>query len=209
MSVSNKQLVANRANAQKSTGPKTDEGKAVASQNAVKHGLYAKDIIIKSPHYKEDEVEYQLLYQSLYEELRPETTFQEYLVRKIANCLWRSRSAIIAETAYISRRLDGVERAFRSETLFDSRFKDNDDNDEEKNDEIENETVNTENEPDLKTQIMSDLIRIRTLPDDSDSFKILRYEMRLDRQVFRTYRLLKQLQINHKNEKEENIKREP
>jgi len=35
-----KQIKANRQNAQKSTGPKTDEGKAAVSQNAVKHGIF-------------------------------------------------------------------------------------------------------------------------------------------------------------------------
>ena len=36
-----KQLEANRRNAQKSTGPKTDEGKRIASQNSTTHGLTA------------------------------------------------------------------------------------------------------------------------------------------------------------------------
>jgi hypothetical protein len=35
------QILANRRNAQKSTGPRTEKGKAVVSQNAVKHGLLA------------------------------------------------------------------------------------------------------------------------------------------------------------------------
>ena len=43
---SDAQIVANRLNAQKSTGPRTAEGKAVVSQNAVKHGLLARQAVI-------------------------------------------------------------------------------------------------------------------------------------------------------------------
>ncbi len=41
MPVSEKKLIANRRNAQKSTGPKTPYGKLRSSRNAVKHGLYS------------------------------------------------------------------------------------------------------------------------------------------------------------------------
>ena len=37
-----KQLAANRRNAQKSTGPKTPEGRAVSKMNALKHGILSK-----------------------------------------------------------------------------------------------------------------------------------------------------------------------
>jgi hypothetical protein len=37
------QLEANRKNAEKSTGPKTPEGKQAVATNAVKHGLFARD----------------------------------------------------------------------------------------------------------------------------------------------------------------------
>jgi len=40
------QLNANRKNAEKSTGPKTADGKAISSQNAVKHGFFAKNDVI-------------------------------------------------------------------------------------------------------------------------------------------------------------------
>ena len=40
------QILANRNNSQKSTGPQTAEGKAVVSQNAVKHGLFAAEAVI-------------------------------------------------------------------------------------------------------------------------------------------------------------------
>ena len=41
------QIDANRQNAQKSTGPRTAEGKAAASQNAFKHGLFVKKAVIR------------------------------------------------------------------------------------------------------------------------------------------------------------------
>jgi hypothetical protein len=41
MSISEKKLIANRLNAQKSTGPKTALGKFRSSRNALKHGFYS------------------------------------------------------------------------------------------------------------------------------------------------------------------------
>jgi hypothetical protein len=117
MPISKKQLIANRQNAQKSTGPKTAHGKAVISRNAFKHGLYADDIIIDSPYLKENKVEYDLLLSSLIDELKPIGRFQEYLVCKIANCLWRSRRAIIAETAQINRQLKNVNADLRLDSI--------------------------------------------------------------------------------------------
>ncbi len=40
------QVQANRANAQKSTGPQTPEGKAIVSRNAITHGLLARAGVI-------------------------------------------------------------------------------------------------------------------------------------------------------------------
>jgi hypothetical protein len=42
MPISQRKLIANRLNAQKSTGPKTPLGKFRSSRNGLKHGLYSK-----------------------------------------------------------------------------------------------------------------------------------------------------------------------
>ena len=47
--VSNEQRLANRQNARQSTGPKTPDGKARTSRNALKHGLLARDVVIGGP----------------------------------------------------------------------------------------------------------------------------------------------------------------
>ena len=46
MEISEAKLAANRRNAQKSTGPRTDEGKRVSSLNAVTHGLRAETLVL-------------------------------------------------------------------------------------------------------------------------------------------------------------------
>jgi hypothetical protein len=45
---SKKQILANPQNAKASTGPVTIEGKAVVATNAIKHGIFTKDLIITS-----------------------------------------------------------------------------------------------------------------------------------------------------------------
>ncbi|UCD58176.1 MAG: hypothetical protein JSV16_03410 [Candidatus Hydrogenedentota bacterium] len=191
MPASKKQLTANRENATKSTGPTTDESKAAASQNAIKHGLYARDIIIDSPYLKEDPAEYERLLDSLTEELQPEGFFQESLVRKIANCLWRCRRATAAETARINRRLDGVETSYDYERLVTQ---------------IETETFDPGEAAQKRARLLSQLIGAALIPGESFSMNLLRYEMRLDRQLTQAYKLLNRLQKrpNFPSDKEKN-----
>ena len=55
--VSDQQRLANQENAQKSTGPRSDEGKARVARNALKHGLLAKDLL-QSADGPEDHAEF-------------------------------------------------------------------------------------------------------------------------------------------------------
>jgi hypothetical protein len=52
MAASRKQIHANRPNAQKSTGPKSPQGKKISSRNATRYGPHAKDVVISSPFHK-------------------------------------------------------------------------------------------------------------------------------------------------------------
>ena len=82
-----KQKKANRENAKKSTGPRTDEGKARSSKNAIKHGLLARDAVMAG----EDPAEYDRCFQELEENLFPKNAIEFCLVRQIADSEWRLR----------------------------------------------------------------------------------------------------------------------
>ena len=82
---SNKQLKANRRNAQKSTGPKTEIGKARSSTNAVKHGLTSRRLLL----HDEDERAYMEMRIELFNEWRPMGQWETMLVNRIAGQMWR------------------------------------------------------------------------------------------------------------------------
>ncbi len=80
------QISANRANAKKSTGPKSDKGKSRSSLNAIKHGEHIKHHVILPG---EPEEEYEALLDSLNAEFQPRTAFERQLVREMAESQWR------------------------------------------------------------------------------------------------------------------------
>ena len=83
------QIIANRLNAQKSTGPKTAQGKAIVSQNALKHGLSARhDVIIT-----ESQADFDLHRDSLLEELSPQGPTESILADRIISLSWRLKRA--------------------------------------------------------------------------------------------------------------------
>ena len=79
----------NRANSQLSTGPKTESGKAVSAQNAFKHGLYSKKVVIPG----EDPAALDQLKAELRAEHKPVTIDEEILVNEIADHFWRIKRA--------------------------------------------------------------------------------------------------------------------
>ena len=84
------QILANRRNALKSTGPRTHEGRAAISQNAVKHGLMAHQDVICS----ENRAEFDLHHAQILEELAPETPMESVLAGRIVSLSWRLKRAV-------------------------------------------------------------------------------------------------------------------
>ncbi len=113
--VTEKQEQANIQNAQLSTGPTSSEGKAVVSRNAVKHGIFAKDLVINAGDGREDAMEYQELLTDLKRDFAPVGRMEMMLVEKIAVNYWRLRRLVRYETGEIRRQLDDYrESALRS-----------------------------------------------------------------------------------------------
>ncbi|TKJ32822.1 MAG: hypothetical protein CEE38_07340, partial [Planctomycetes bacterium B3_Pla] len=79
------QINANRQNAQNSTGPRTAEGKAAVSQNALKHGLFsAVDVV-----FDESREDYDLLKEKMLAEMRPAGYMELILAERIVSLSWR------------------------------------------------------------------------------------------------------------------------
>jgi hypothetical protein len=103
--VSERRLAANRANAQLSTGPRTAEGKAVSSLNAVKTGLCGRAVLLAD----EEEAE---AYRAHVGRVRawwaPANIEEHALVQALADTQWRLESIPGLESALYARaRLRG------------------------------------------------------------------------------------------------------
>jgi len=87
MPPSKKQMKANRLNAQKSTGPRSREGKEKVRFNAVTHALTALSPLLPG----EERNEFQRLQESLMVKHKPEEEYEIMLVERYALTIWRLR----------------------------------------------------------------------------------------------------------------------
>ena len=114
------QIAANRRNALKSTGPRTAAGKAVSSMNALKSGLHAKSVVIRS----EDPADLDALAAEYHAEFRPATPRERDLVDTLVYNQWLIRRLRISEAQiysyhYIGRDDDFIEGSDYHLTLRD------------------------------------------------------------------------------------------
>jgi hypothetical protein len=169
-SASLRKLEANRRNAQKSTGPRSVEGKRNSRWNAAKHGILAVDLLALGPG-AEDAKEFEVLADALWSDLAPVGKLEEILVDRIAVCIWRQKRAIRCEAGVILREL------YRhQEDVTGARLR--------------NGVV-------LFSQGVSDHL---SLPDAINMDRILRYETTIQRQLDRTLDQLERLQRSRKGE---------
>ena len=113
------QLAANRRNAQRSTGPRTPEGKSAMRYNALKHGILAQAVIPAALEPYESRDDFDALITTLHDEFAPANAIEELLVEQIATAYWRlarlyraEAGAIARQQHYLNEALDRQARAF-------------------------------------------------------------------------------------------------
>jgi hypothetical protein len=105
-----KQIEANRRNAQKSTGPITEEGKQHSRCNAVRHGLTAETVI----GALEDAEDYKAFEAAIIADYDGQSAVERELVLRLASLLWRLRRATTIETGLFEIEAEHLSEAERN-----------------------------------------------------------------------------------------------
>ena len=99
---SEKQILANRLNARRSTGPRTLAGKYNSRRNAFKHGLTSRTIIDAC----EPPTEFQAFRDQIAQAYRPHSILDQELINRLAGLLWRLSRAHAIETGILTIQAD-------------------------------------------------------------------------------------------------------
>ena len=102
----NAQIKANGKNAKKSTGPRSEEGKARSAKNALKHGLLARDTVLPG----EDPADFDRQLSALEADIQPANSLEFELVRQIADAQWRMHRLTHLETGFLAAAVDDTRR---------------------------------------------------------------------------------------------------
>ncbi len=94
----------NRRNAQKSTGPRTPEGKQRSKFNAVKHGMTAKTVVLPG----EDPQKLQIRLETWTDQLQPQNDIEQFLLEQAVHSSWMLERAQRAELARLSHLIASV-----------------------------------------------------------------------------------------------------
>jgi len=99
-----RQIEANRRNAQKSTGPKTAEGKQAVRLNSLRHGLRARTVVLPG----DDPQEFQQLCDDLESEWQPQTRTEQIYLEQMAIAYWKLQRMELLEARTISGGLSDL-----------------------------------------------------------------------------------------------------
>ena len=118
-----RQIEANRANAQKSTGPVSEEGKQRSRCNAIRHGLTAETVI----GTLEDAEDYEAFEAAIIADYDAQSAVERELVLRLASLLWRLRRATTMESGLFESQADHLSwsrqtRCVNPREVFDAMF---------------------------------------------------------------------------------------
>jgi hypothetical protein len=197
---SERQVKANRQNAQLSSGPRGIKGKARVAANALKHGLTAKRTVLPN----EDPKEFEAFRSALHDDLDPQSPTEELLVQKFVADAWRIMRSLKLERAVHTREnllqlaeeLKDEVRSYTNPTyspdpteLYASDYK----RCSKARTELEQVNLALE-EPTLNVT--------RVMEDSSEEFaRLWRHEEALSRSLFRTLHELERLQAKRRGER--------
>jgi len=112
MALSQKKLAANRANAQKSTGPVSITGRRNSSRNSTRHGILADVVLLEG----ESRDRFIALVNSFVAEFQPKTPTEETMVQKIAVAYWRQMRIWAMDSAGINHEMHLQAESMTTET---------------------------------------------------------------------------------------------
>src|ERR1700680_2135148 len=93
---------ANQTNAQSSTGPRTEQGKAASSQNSACHGLTSEFAVLSH----ENSAEFNELSAQPVQEFQPSGIHEEFLVRRMVEARWRAARCQRLENAALEAMIN-------------------------------------------------------------------------------------------------------
>src|SRR4051794_19706233 len=116
MAVSEKQLEANRRNALKSTGPRTQRGKDRSRENALKHGLSADTLVYRAIRH-EDPERFRSMRNDTIHSWKPVGAREVQICEMIANAFCRIQRAENFESSFFTGAMKQAERKHREPSL--------------------------------------------------------------------------------------------
>jgi hypothetical protein len=99
--ISNRKREANQINSQSSSGPKTEAGKKTSSRNAVKHGIFASEVV--NTALGERRADFNALLRELRDVWEPVGRREERDVQEIAKTTWRKERVLRAENGELTK----------------------------------------------------------------------------------------------------------